>query len=100
MSTAEIWSAIGTPARAAARFLLVPRYFINGFSHIRTWNDNAYALARYGPSYRWRIWLLFDAEDLEELEHLINQGADREVLELREAKLEQFRLVEIGRAHV
>ena len=93
MSTAEIWSALGLPARAAARVLLAPRYFVNGFSHIRTWNDNAYALARYGPSYRWRVWLLFDAEDLEELEHLINQGSDKEVLEMREAKLEQFRLV-------
>jgi hypothetical protein len=93
MSTAEIWSALGTPARAAARFLLAPRYFVNGFSHIREWNNNAWALARYGPSYRWRLWLMFDAEDLEVLEHVINEGTDKDVIELREAKLEQFRLV-------
>lgn len=91
--TAEIWSALGLPARAAARLLLAPRYLINGFSRLREWNDNAWARTRYGPSYRYRLWLLFDARDLEVLEHIINQGTDKEVLELREAKLEQFRLV-------
>ncbi|EOA83963.1 uncharacterized protein SETTUDRAFT_155287 [Exserohilum turcica Et28A] len=93
MSTAELFSALGFPARAAARVLVAPRYLFNGFSHLRTWNQNAYALARYGPSYRWRVWLLFDAEDLEKLEHLINDGSDKDVMEMREAKLEQFRLV-------
>lgn len=93
MSTAELFSALGFPARAAARVLVEPRYLFNGFSHLRTWNQNAYALARYGPSYRWRVWLLFDAEDLEKLEHLINDGSDKDVMEMREAKLEQFRLV-------
>lgn len=92
-NTAEIWSALGTPARAAARILLAPRYLINGFSRLREWNDNAWARTRYGPSYRYRLWLLFDARDLEVLEHIINEGTDKEVLELREAKLEQFRLV-------
>lgn len=93
MSAAEVFSALGAPARVVARLLVLPRYIFNGFSHLRAWNQNAYALVRYGPSYRWRLWLLFDAADLEKLEHLINEGSDKDVLEMREAKLEQFRLV-------
>ena len=93
MDTAEVFSALGTPARAAARILLAPRYIINGFAPLRGWTNHPYALARYGPSYRWRVWLLFDIQDLENLERLINEGMDEDVLHMREAKLEQFKLV-------
>ncbi|RAR13714.1 hypothetical protein DDE83_002899 [Stemphylium lycopersici] len=93
MDTAEVFSALGTPARTAARILLAPRYIINGFAPLRGWTNHTYAFARYGPSYRWRVWLLFDIQDLEDLERLINEGTDEDVLHMREAKLEQFKLV-------
>ncbi|CAN9113478.1 unnamed protein product [Alternaria alternata] len=93
MSGAEVFSALGTPARTAARVLLAPRYAVNGFQPLRGWVDNEYARARYGPWYMWRIWLLFDCKDLEVLENLINDGQDEQVLEMRDAKLKQFKLV-------
>ncbi|KAL1800521.1 hypothetical protein ACET3X_000863 [Alternaria dauci] len=93
MSGAELLSALGTPARAAARALLAPRYAIDGFQPLRGWMNNEYARARFGRSYMWRIWLLFDCKDLEVLEKLINDGQDEEVLETRDAKLKQFKLV-------
>ena len=93
MSAAEVFSALGTPARTAARILLAPRYIFNGFAQLRAWNQNAYAQARYGPSYIWRLWLLFDCRELEVLENILNQGSDEDVLRMREAKLEQFKLV-------
>ena len=41
----------------------------------------------------WRIWLLFDCKDLEVLENLINNEKDEKVLEMRDTKLKQFKLV-------
>ncbi|EDU44299.1 hypothetical protein PtrSN002B_007055 [Pyrenophora tritici-repentis] len=93
MSTAEVFSALGTPARTAARVLLAPRYIFNGFAPLRVWNANAYAQARYGPLYKYRLWLLFDCRDLEVLEKILNEGSDDDVLRMREAKMEQFKLV-------
>lgn len=93
MSAAEVFSALGTPARTAARVLLAPRYIFNGFAPLRAWNSNAYARARYGPSYKLRTWLLFDCRELEVLEKILNHGSDEDVLRMREAKLEQFKLV-------
>lgn len=37
--------------------------------------------------------MLFDIEDLEDLENLINKGSNRDLLRMRETKLESFRLV-------
>jgi hypothetical protein len=93
MSGAEVFSALGTPARTAARALLAPRYVVNGFQPLREWMDNEYARARYGRWYMWRIWLLFDCKDLEVLENLINNEKDEKVLEMRDTKLKQFKLV-------
>jgi hypothetical protein len=96
MSIAEVLSALGTPARTAARVLLAPRYAINGFQPLRHWMDNDYARARYGRSYIWRVWLLFDCKDLELLENLINDAKDDEVLHMRDAKMKQFKLVTLA----
>ncbi|RMZ73494.1 aspartate racemase [Pyrenophora seminiperda CCB06] len=93
MSTAEVFSALGLPARTAARVLLSPRYVFNGFLQLRAWKGNTYARARYGPSFIWRTWLLFDCRDLEVMEKILNYGSDEDVLRMREAKLEQFKLV-------
>ncbi|KAH9864203.1 hypothetical protein J1614_010137 [Plenodomus biglobosus] len=92
MVVAEILSALGSPARVGARMLLLPRY-ANNFTLVRTWPRNSYARHRYGPSFHWRCWLLFDIEDLEHLEHLINAGSDEDLLKMRDAKLESFRLI-------
>ncbi|KAF1941228.1 hypothetical protein EJ02DRAFT_207201 [Clathrospora elynae] len=93
MEAPEILSAFGTPARAAARILLLPRYVLGGFAPLHAWPQNRYARQRFGAGFRWRIWLLFDCRELEELETLINKGSDAEVKRLRESKIEQFKLV-------
>ncbi|KAF2853320.1 hypothetical protein T440DRAFT_391149 [Plenodomus tracheiphilus IPT5] len=93
MVAAEVLSALGSPARLGARTLLLPRYVFNNFTLLRTWPQNTYARHRYGPSFCWRFWLLFDIEDLERLENLLNSGSDDDVLKMRDAKLESFRLV-------
>jgi hypothetical protein len=93
MDTAEFLSALGFPARLAARLLILPRYLLVGCHPLLTWPSNTYARARYGKAFAWRIWLLFDVKELEVLEHLINEGSDGEVLAMREGKLEQFKLV-------
>ncbi|KAH7064135.1 hypothetical protein BKA63DRAFT_179261 [Paraphoma chrysanthemicola] len=94
MELVELLSLLGTPARASARIILfLPRYILDDFSTLRNWPHNAYALQRFGPSFRWRVWLIFDCRELEELEDLINWGTDEEVWKLRETQLEGFRLV-------
>ncbi|KAF2026323.1 hypothetical protein EK21DRAFT_74388 [Setomelanomma holmii] len=94
MELVEILSILGTPARAGSRIILfLPRYCIDGFSALRNWQQNTYAFKRFGPSCRWRLWLIYDCRELEELETLINRGQDAEILKLRETQLESFRLV-------
>jgi hypothetical protein len=87
---AELLSALGTPARAGARSLLIPRYCLDGFGPLRSWSRNEYAFHRFGKSFRWRIWLMYDIKDLQTLEKLINEGSDDQLLKLREDKLETF----------
>jgi hypothetical protein len=93
MDTAEFLSMLGSPARLAARVLLFPRYLLVGFSPLLYWPRNTYACARYGKTFIWRTWLLFDVKELEVLEKLLNEGSDEEVLGMQEGKLEQFKLV-------
>lgn len=92
-STTEIACILGIPARLGARVLFLPRYLFEGFSVLQNWSQNEYARARFGPSYRWRLWLLFDIKQAEMYENLINEGSDEEILCMRESQLEQFRLV-------
>lgn len=87
---AELLSCLGTPARAAARALLVPRYALDGLGPVRSWTSNSYARTRFGDSYRWRIWLMYDVRALEDMEKMINSGSDKQLLKLREDKLETF----------
>jgi hypothetical protein len=93
IETVEIFSAIGTPARLSARTLFLPRYCLDNFTSLRAWPRNKYARERFGPTFRWRLWLLFDCKELEELEVLINSGSDDELWKMRDTQLESFRLV-------
>lgn len=86
-------SIFGTPARAGARVFYMPRYSLEGFASLRSWHRNRYARARFGKSYRWRLWLLFDCKELEALEKLINEGSDEDSIKMIEARMESFRLV-------
>ena len=92
-STIEIACILGVPARLGARILFLPRYLLDGPTVLQQWSQNEYAGARFGPSYRWRLWLLFDVKQAEMYEKLINEGSDDEILCMRESQLEQFRLV-------
>lgn len=92
-STTEIACILGAPARLGARVLFLPRYLFEGPAVLQQWSQNEYARARFGPSYRWRLWLLFDVKQAEMYEKLINGGSDDEILCMRESQLEQFRLV-------
>jgi hypothetical protein len=93
VETVKIFSAIGTPARLSARTLFLPRYCLDNFTSLRAWPRNKYARERFGPTFRWRLWLLFDCKELEELEVLINSGSDEELWKMRDTQLESFRLV-------
>lgn len=74
----EYFAAVGFPARVLGRVPLLVRFLSSAG---RT--PSPYGLARYGPSYRFRPWLRLDAVELENIEELINHGAD--------AHLEAFR---------
>ena len=93
MELVEVFSALGTPARLGARILFLPQYCLDEFDTLRNWPRNNYARVRFGPSFRFRLWLLFDCKELEELEERINNGSDDDILRLREERLESFRLV-------
>lgn len=88
----EIFAAIGAPARVVGRLPFATRGLWNGFS--RTWQNDAYARARYGQQYRWRPWLLFDLEELEVVEDLINNGTDK-VVDFRKNQLNAFQMLAI-----
>lgn len=81
----EIFSALGFPARVLGRLPLLFRYAFNAGS-----KPSSYGLDRYGPSYRFRLWLRLDAIDLESIEMLINYGSD--------ANLEAFRASHLATA--
>ena len=74
----ELFSALGFPARVLGRVPLLVRYAIHPVQTPAT-----YGLERYGPSYRWRLWLRLDAAELEAIEVLINQGSDNNIENFR-----------------
>lgn len=90
---AELFSAIGAPARIAGRVPLVARYISSGFSTLR--GSSSYATARFGMSYRWRPWLLLDIKDLETLEELINTGSDTQIAAFRTSQLSACGMIAI-----
>ena len=83
MEAAEVFSMLGFPARLAGRFPLWARYIWGMHSNILA--PSTYALQRFGPSYRFRPWLILDASQLEPIEHMINNGTDSEILAFRNA---------------
>ena len=48
---------------------------------------SSYGLDRYGPSYKFRLWMRLDAADLESIEMLINYGSDADIEAFRASNL-------------
>ncbi|KAE9962407.1 hypothetical protein BLS_000355 [Venturia inaequalis] len=93
-----LWLKLGVasnraPARLFGRLPLVTRYIWNGFS--RTWHNHEYARHRFGPGYLSKPWLLFDVEELEVVEDLINRGDDKKIMLFRRHQLDAFQMVAI-----
>lgn len=78
----EVFSALGFPARVLGRLPLVFRYVLNPRD-----SPSSYGLERYGPSYRFRLWLRLDALELESIEMLINHGSDANIEAFRASHL-------------
>lgn len=78
----ELFSALGFPARVLGRLPLLFRYVGNPKR-----KPSLYGLERYGPSYRFRLWLRLDALDLESIELLINYGSDSNIEDFRGSHL-------------
>lgn len=95
MDIIETFSLIGVPARIGARVLILLHYVFYGTTAVESWVRNEYAQARFGRNYKWRFWLLFDIGELERLERLLNEGGDSDLLSLRDAELDAFRLVAV-----
>ncbi|QDS73268.1 hypothetical protein FKW77_004733 [Venturia effusa] len=79
--------------RLLGRLPLVTRYIWNGFS--RTWHNHEYARHRFGLRYLSKPWLLFDVEELEIVEELINRADDKKVMMFRRHQLDAFQMVAI-----
>jgi hypothetical protein len=89
----EIFAFLGAPARMLGRLPLISRYIWSGFS--RPWYSHPYAEARWGRSYRWRVWLLFDMLELQMIEELINDASDKRVEDFRKHQLESLNMVSV-----
>jgi len=89
----EIFNAMGTPVRIFARLPLMTRYLFSGFTRTRKVTD--YAKARYGKRYYWRPWLLFDLEQLEQLEYLINKTPDAGLLQHKRNEAKAIQMVSL-----
>lgn len=78
----EYFSAIGFPARVLGKLPLLVRYASTAGR-----KPSDYGIARYGPSYRFRLWLRLDAAELEGIEELINFGSDGNIEAFRASHL-------------
>lgn len=78
----EVFSALGFPARVLGRLPLTFRYALNPYNE-----PSSYGLDRYGPSYRFRLWLRLDTAELESIEILINYGSDANIEAFRASHL-------------
>lgn len=84
MEISELFALIGFPARLAGRLPLFLRYT---YANSNVLAPSTYSLERWGPSYRWRPWLVFDAAELEALERLMNEGADAELMDFKNSQI-------------
>jgi hypothetical protein len=89
----ELFALLGAPARLVGRRPLMTRYLWNGFSNI--WPNPEYALARYGKYYHWRPWLLFDVQELELVEDIVNRWNNERVIAFRQNQLYTSQLIAI-----
>lgn len=89
----EVFNAVGTPVRLLARLPLMTRYLFTGFT--RTHRVSNYAKARYGKNYYWRPWLLFDLEQLDQLEYLINKAPDEDLLHHKRSEQAMIQMVSV-----
>jgi hypothetical protein len=83
----DLFNIIGAPARLGARILLFHRYLLDGYATLRQWSSNRYARTRFGPHYGWQPWLIFDVDELKQIERLVNGGSDDDLLKLRDSQL-------------
>ena len=85
MNAEEVFAIIGLPARYAGRLPLLLRYIWGAQANLLA--PSGYAFERWGPSYRWKPWLVIDAVELDAIERLINGGTDEDVTNFRSAQL-------------
>lgn len=94
MDPLDVYGILHAPARLACRLLLAAKYLFRGVRPSERWPDE-YARNRYGPNYRHRPWLLFDLEELERVENMINTADDKYMLTFRDAQLDVTKLVAV-----
>ena len=88
----EVFAALGAPARMFGRLPLITRYIWTGLAS--PWFNPLFARCRFG-NYLWRPWLLFDMQELQMLEELINKASDERVEQFRQHQLESLNMVSV-----
>lgn len=88
----EVFGALGAPARMFGRLPLITRYFWTGLAS--PWFNPKFAQCRFGH-YTWRPWLLFDMQELQMLEELVNKASDARVEQFRQHQLESLNMVSV-----
>ncbi|KAF2101673.1 hypothetical protein NA57DRAFT_18225, partial [Rhizodiscina lignyota] len=94
----EVFGAVGAPARLFGRLPLITRYLWSGLAS--PWFSPRFARNRFGKNYQMRPWLLFDMQELQMLEELINKATDQRVQEFRQHQLESLNMVSVVSALV
>jgi hypothetical protein len=95
MNALDIFGILHAPARLACRLLLSPKYIFRGIKPTEWWQHD-YARERFGPYYRWKLWLLFDLQELQHVEEVINgKNNDDYILRFRDSHLEVTKLVAV-----
>jgi hypothetical protein len=89
----ECFSALGAPARIFGRLPLVTRYLWSRLAS--PWFNPNFARRRYGQHYRWRPWLLFEVQEMQMMEELLNKASDERVKEFRQHQLESLQMVSV-----
>jgi len=83
----EIFAFLGFPARIAGRMPVLARY-VSGPPRLPM-STGAYAQKRYRNTFKYRLWLSLDIEELEKLETLINDhssAGDERIMQFRAAQ--------------
>ncbi|KAF2716045.1 hypothetical protein K431DRAFT_236252 [Polychaeton citri CBS 116435] len=96
MNSIEVFALLGSPARVFSRLLLFGRYLYFSPACGPSWPRDGFARARWGPRHKLKPWLLFDVQELERLEELLNYGTDSDVMEIRDSYVESFKMVSVG----